>query len=101
MKENGKIIKFVEMVVMFGLMEDNILEDGLIIICTGKVFILGKMEGNMKEIILMIKKMLYLCFFFFIFLKYRDSEYIVGLMAENMKENGKTENKAGKENIFY
>ena len=42
---------------IFGPMGGSTLEIGSIIICTGKECILGGMEGNMKEITIMIKNM--------------------------------------------
>ncbi|EGR31532.1 hypothetical protein IMG5_107520 [Ichthyophthirius multifiliis] len=56
---------------------------GLIIICMEKVYILGKMEENMKENIYMIKRM--------------AMEFILGLMEEDMREIGRMESNY----IFY
>lgn len=54
-----------------------------------KVYIFGKMEEGMKEIILMIKKM--------------DLEYIFGQMVEDMKDNGEmvNSNKYVINKLFY
>jgi hypothetical protein len=52
-----------------------------------KAFILGKMEEDMKENIIMIKN--------------TDLVFIFGPMVENMRASGDTENNTGKENIFY
>lgn len=50
------------------------MENGWITICMAGEFILGRMEGNMKENILTIRNM--------------DLEYILGQMEESMKGNG-------------
>jgi len=52
-----------------------------------KEFTLGKTEEDMKENIYMIKSM--------------DTEFIHGLMAENMMDNGKEGSNMEKENIYY
>ena len=49
----------------------------------GKVFISGKMEGNMQEGIRTIKKM--------------DMEDIIGMMVEYSKDNGQMAEEMGKE----
>lgn len=59
-------------------MAGNTRVTGLKIICMVKVFILGKMAGNMMVIIIWIKSM--------------DLVYISGLMGVNMKECGKMVN---------
>jgi len=51
-----------------------------------KVYIPGKMEGNMKVCIYLIRKV--------------AMEFINGLMEENMKDNGIKENKMDMEPIF-
>ena len=81
-------------------MEGNIQEIGLIIICTGKVFILGKMGENTKGTILMIRKMLFLFVFCLFIWKYRGMEFILGLMAENMRDSGRMGNKMGMGSMF-
>ena len=42
---------------MFGLMVDNMMVNGKLIICTGREYILGRMVEDMKENTLMIKNM--------------------------------------------
>ena len=56
MKEIGLMILYLEMVYMFGVMEENMKGNGQIIACMDKEFILGQMGKNIKEIILRIKK---------------------------------------------
>ena len=57
MMVNGKIIKLVDTENTSGQMEEHMKENGLIIICMGKVCILGKMAGSMKANTIMIKNM--------------------------------------------
>jgi hypothetical protein len=62
---------------MNGLMEEGMMENGKITICMERVFIPGKMVGNMKVTILMIENM--------------ATEYIHGRMADNTLDNGRME----------
>ena len=40
------------MVLILGKMAENLKDNGLIIACMDKVYISGKMEGNMMEILI-------------------------------------------------
>ena len=62
---------------ILGLTVDRILENGQIIACMDLEFIHEKMEENMKAIIVLIKN--------------TEEEYIYGMMAKNISENGKME----------
>ena len=64
--------------IITGLMEGLILVNGKIIICMGKALILGKTVENMMVNTNLIRS--------------TDSEFITGLMEENMRVIGKTEN---------
>ena len=61
-------------------------EIGKITLCMEKAFIVGKMEGNMKENINMIKNM--------------GSVFIFGLIKEGMKGSGNMANNMEKDSIF-
>lgn len=61
--------------------------NGMITICTGKEFILGVMEGNMKVSMLVIRNMV--------------TESITGLMDADMKACGRMGNKMVKASTFY
>lgn len=62
----------------FGRMEGSLTVSGITIKCMEKVFLLGQMVVNMKELIKMIRSM--------------GSEFSPLEMAECMKDNGRTEN---------
>jgi hypothetical protein len=68
-------------------MVDNLMEIGKPITCMEKEFILGKMEGDMKENIIMTRNM--------------DLVFILGPMGENMKVIGETVNNMEKVVIYY
>lgn len=70
-----------------GLMVDNTLVLGKIIICMVMVLTLGKMEDDMRDITKWIKSMALV--------------YINGLMVENMKVTGLMVSSMVKANIFY
>ncbi len=52
------------------MMEENIMENGKIIICMEKAYIHGLMVGYMTGNIEMIKKMFFFFFFFFVISAY-------------------------------
>lgn len=70
---------------MIGRMEENLKGNGKIIICMEKVFTLGRMVENMKEIITWIKNM--------------DLVYIDGQMEEYTRVHGLMGNSMAKEFI--
>jgi hypothetical protein len=85
MKVNFILIKFKDMDIMFGPMEENMKVCGKIIKCMVKVFLAGQMEENMKDSIHLIKN--------------KEEGYLLGQMEELMMDNGKMENKKVKEFI--
>lgn len=76
MKETGSKIKLKVLVYTLGQMVANMKDIGQKTICMGKVFTHGKMEGNMMVITTWIRS--------------TDLVFTSGLMAESMKECGKT-----------
>lgn len=73
-QDNGLKIEYMEKENIHGMMVDNIMEIGLIIIWMVLEFTPGRMDVNMKVNIKKIKNM--------------EKEYIHGPMAENMTDNG-------------
>jgi len=69
---------------IYGLTEKNILDNGKIMQCMDMEYINGKMEENIKEIIIWIKN--------------KDTENTLGLMVKYMKECGKMESSMDKGN---
>jgi hypothetical protein len=67
------------------MMEEAFKDSGKIIKCKEKVYSNGRMEENIKVIMIMIRKV--------------DSEYSPGQMEGNMKETGFKVNKMVLENI--
>ena len=82
-RENGLKTRSMEEVFTFGQMEENIMVNGRIIICTERVFTLGKTEECMKEIMRTTENTV--------------MEYILGTMESNMKVGGKMESSTEKE----
>lgn len=72
---------------MNGLTEENLKVNGKKTICMERVYILGRMVENIKEIITWIKN--------------TDLEFIDGRTEEFMKEPGLMENSMEKEYINY
>lgn len=86
MMVNGMIIKFRGKEITFGQMEEFMMDIGLIITCMAKEFILGKMAENMKENIKMIKnqgKFFYYKFYTH-FIYFKDMVFSNGQMEEDM-----------------
>ena len=92
--------------IIFLQMDECIMEIGWTMSCMAKESTLGTMEINMKENIRMIKNMsniwFYLknCLIHILNVMIRDSVFILGLKAKNMKVNGQTENNMEKESTF-
>lgn len=68
-------------------MEENTKVNGKITVCMEKANIIGKMVEDMKEIIIWIRN--------------KEREFTIGLMAENMMVNGIMENSMDKANMYY
>lgn len=82
-RENGLKTKLMEEEFIFGQMAENTMVSGKIIICTVKVYTLGKMEECMRETMKMIVNMV--------------MEFTHGMMESNTKAGGKMENNTEKE----
>lgn len=81
-----------------GLMVENIVVNGKIIICMEKVFTHGRMEGGMKVSLSISQLTLQVNIF-----KIRKTALVSidGLMAESTKGTGKMESNTVVENISY
>lgn len=85
-KDNFKIIIYMVLEHIYGQTVENMLANGLIIKCKGRVRSFGLMEEHTRVTILMIRN--------------KVLEYMNGLMGENIKDSGKTENRMERENII-
>jgi hypothetical protein len=84
MMENGMLTKFMAPELINGQMVGNILGNFWMIICMVRVFLSGKMEKNMSDSLRRIRGM--------------ALEFIIWLMLEGMRVNGRTVNRMGKVN---